>query len=85
MDGTLMGGHHHPTTPFFGSPAPQETEPRFGMTFTLDAEVETLRREKECVLRILSRNGQGTISDIKTVAERVVQHRDQLRVENQEL
>ena len=75
----------------FGSPAPLETEPEFEMV-SVQNEIASLRREKAAllemeryVLRKLSRNGQGTISNIETVVDRAVRQRDELRVENQEL
>jgi len=72
-----MSDHDHPSTP-----TPQETEPQPDV---VSDELATLRREKQYVLRILSRNGQGTLSDIETVTNRAVQQREELRVENREL
>ena len=40
---------------------------------------------EEYVLRKLSRNGQGIISNIETVTDQAVRQREQLRVENEEL
>jgi chromosome segregation ATPase len=48
-------------------------------------ENAALLRKEEYVLRTLSRNGQGTISNIEAVADRAVRQRDELRAENQEL
>jgi len=75
----------------FGSPAPRKAEPQFGMA-SMEDDFASLRREnaallevKQYVLRKLSRNGQGTLSNIETVVDRAAQQRDDLRVENQEL
>jgi len=84
MDDTTTGDHDHPLTPSPG-PAPRETEPQSNLASALNDELLNLRREKEYVLRVLSRNGQGTFSNLETVANRAVQQREELRVENQEL
>ena len=84
MDGTSMGDHVHPLTPSPG-PALRETEPQSNAVSALNNELANLKREKEYVLRVLSQNGQGTISDLETVANRAVQQREELRIENQEL
>lgn len=65
--------------------APQETEPQSDMMSALNDELANLRRENQYVLRVLSRNGQGTLSDIETVTNRAVQQREELRVQNQQL
>ncbi|KAF9647599.1 hypothetical protein BDM02DRAFT_3116828 [Thelephora ganbajun] len=96
MDGTFTGDHDHSSVPSpgsnFGSPTPQETEPQSDVVSALEHEISILRREKavllekeEYVLRKLSRNGQGTISNIETVTDRTVRQRDGLCVENQGL
>jgi len=84
MDDTSTGDHYHPLTPSPG-PAPRETDPQPNVVSAMNDELANLRREKAYVLRILSRNGQGTMSDLETVANRAVQQREELRVENQEL
>jgi len=84
MEGTFTGSHYYPLNPSPG-PAPRETESQSNVVSVLNDELANLRREKEHVLRILSRNGEGTISDLETVANRAVKQREELRVENQEL
>lgn len=95
MDDTFMRKHDPLPTPSpgsnFGPLAPLETEPQFDAVSARN-EIANLRQknaallEKEgYVLRKLSRNGQGTISNIETVVERAVRQRDELRVENQKL
>ena len=44
-----------------------------------------LQEKEQYVIRKLSRNGQGTISNIEAVADRAVRQRDELRAENQDL
>ena len=89
MDNTSTGDRDRPSTsclgPEFGSPIPQETGSQFDAASAEKNELMVLRREKEYVLRILSRNGQGTVSNIETVTNRVALQRDELRVENQKL
>ena len=91
--GDMLIADHDPlyTPPSSGSPTPQRSEPQFGMAPTED-ESASLRRENaallevnQYVLRKLSRNGQGTLSNIETVVNRAVRQRDELRVENQDL
>lgn len=89
MDGTLTSGRDNPPTPppgpDFGSPTPQGTQLRSDPMSAPSTEIDILRQEKEYILRVLSRNGQGTLSDIKTVADRAVRQRDELHAENEEL
>ena len=88
MDDTLTDDHGHPSTPLgpdFGSPAPRETVPQLDVVAALESKIEAMRQEKEYVLRKLSRNGQGTLSNIEAVADRAVQQRNDLRAENQKL
>lgn len=94
MDDTFMDDDDTLSTPpasDFGSPTPLEAEPQFDKV-SAQNEIASLRREKAAllekegyVLRKLSRNGQGTISNIEAVVDRAVRQRDELRVENQEL
>ena len=94
MDDTFTGDDDILSTPpgsDFGSPTPLEAEPQFDI-MSAKNEIASLRREKAAllemegyVLRKLSRNGQGTISNIEAVVDRAVRQRDELRVENQEL
>lgn len=87
MSDTLMGDHGRPSTPSpgsdLGSSARRETEPS-DMVSAWN-EIASLRQEKAYVLQKLSRNGQGTISNIETVVDRAVRQRDELRAENQKL
>ena len=89
MDNTSTDDRDRPSTsclgPEFGSPIPQETGSQFDAASAEKNELMVLRREKEYVLRIPSRNGQGTVSNIETVTNRVALQRDELRVENQKL
>jgi chromosome segregation ATPase len=83
MDDTSTGDHDSPSTP---SPsAPRNTEPRFDVMYALETEIAVLRREKEYVLQKLSRNGQGTVSNIEAITDRTVRQRNELRAENQGL
>ena len=96
MDDTFTGDRDPPASPSPGSgsglPAPLETEPQSDIVSALNERIANLEREKaalqgkeEYVIRKLSRNGQGTLSNIETVTDRTVRQRDELRVENQEL
>jgi len=84
VDDTFMGDHDPPSTPS-PTPALRETEPQSDVVSAMESEIASLKREKEYVLRKLSRNGQGTVSNIETVTDRTVRQRDELRVENQKL
>lgn len=94
MDDTFMGDDNTLSTPpgsDFGSPAPLEAGPHSDGV-SAQSEIASLRRKNAAlleregyVLRKLSRNGQGTISNIEAVVDRAVRQRDELRVENQEL
>jgi predicted nucleic acid-binding Zn-ribbon protein len=96
MDDTSMDDDDPPSAPSpdpdFGSAASQGTRPQLDVVSAFENEIAELRREKavlmekeEYVLRKLSRNGQGTVSNIETVTDRAVRQRDDLRAENQEL
>jgi chromosome segregation ATPase len=76
----------------FGSPLPEETVSQLDLVAKLKSQISSLAQEntvlrgnEEYVLRKLSRNGQGTVSNIETVTDRAVRQREQLRVENEEL
>lgn len=78
--------------PGFDFPAPRAGQPQPSVVAVLEDRISVLMGEKEAllqkeeyVLRKLSRNGQGTVSNIEAVTDRAVQQRDQLRAENQEL
>ena len=51
----------------------------------LAQENAELKEKDEYVRRKLSRNGNGTLSNIETITDRVVRQRDELRTENQKL
>jgi len=96
MNDTFMGDRDSPSpstpTPDLGLPALRETEPQSDVVFAMENEIAGLRRKnaallekEEYVIRKLSRNGQGTLSNIETVTDRTVRQRDELRAENQEL
>jgi len=95
MDETFVNDHDPPPTSSPGdkldSLAPQ-AEPQFDVMSEQNSEIAELRREKaallekeEYVLRKLSRNGQGTVSDIETVVNRSIRQREELNAENQKL
>lgn len=78
--------------PSFGSLPPLESKPQSEIVAALENKIASLAQEKavllereQYVLRKLSRNGQGTLSNIEAVTDRAVQQRDELRAENQEL
>lgn len=93
IDDTLTDSDDFPDclpSPGIGSPAPQEIMPQ--PSALLEEKISILMQEKEIlqgrqdyVLRKLSRNGEGTISNIEIVTDRVIRHRDNLRAENKEL
>ena len=94
MDDTFTRGSSPTPTlgPDLDLPALQESEPQPGVVATLENRIMILAQEKaallekeQYVLRKLSRNGQGTLSDIEAVADRAVRERDKLRVEKKEL
>jgi DNA repair exonuclease SbcCD ATPase subunit len=93
MDDTFAGDHDSSfPSPGPGSPVPQEDEPQPDIVVALEKKIHTLMQEKavllqkqEYVLRKLSRNGQGTISNIEAVTDRAIQQCDALRVENEQL
>lgn len=84
MDNTEMACDDIPSSPTPGS-APQNADSRSALVSALTREVEDLRRERQYVIKRLSRNGQGTLSNIETVTDRAVRQREELRVENQQL
>ena len=76
----------------FESPLPQESRSQLDLVAKLESQISSLtqqnavlRGDEEYVLRELSRNGQGIISNIETVTDQAVRQREQLRVENEEL
>ena len=76
----------------FGSPLPRGTGYQLDLVAKLESQISSLtqqnavlRGNEDYVLRKLSRNGQGTVSNIETVTDRAVRQREQLRVENEEL
>ena len=78
--------------PGFDSPAPRGSELKSHSLTVLEDRIWVLMQEKaallekeQYVLRKLSRNGNGTLSNIEAVADRAVRQRDELLVENQEL
>lgn len=96
MDDAFTGNRDPPSSPSpgsaFGLPTPQETEPQSNIVSALNERIADLERKnavlqgkEERTIRMLSRNGQGTLSSIETVTDRIVRQREELRVENQEL
>ena len=94
MDDAFTGGYSPAPDPDpgFDSPTPQGRKPQPHAMAALEDRILILMQEKavllekeQYVLRKLSRNGQGTLSDIEAVTDRAVQQRDELLVENQEL
>ena len=92
MDEAVTGAHGFHSTPSRGSRSlvRQATEPditdfRENKIAILERENAELLKMKESTLRKLSRNGEGTISNIETVVARAVRERDELRAENQNL
>lgn len=72
----------------FDSLAPHESEAGAALEnkiLVLLQEKAVLQEREQYVLRKLSRNGQGTLSNIEAVTDRAVRQRDELRAENQEL
>ena len=92
MDGAATGDPGFPSTPSRGSRSlvRQATKPDIKVSkeekiAILERENAELLETKESALRKLSRNGQGTISNIETVVDRAVKERDELRAGNQYL
>ena len=94
MDDTFTGGSS--PTPSLGPgsdlPALQESKTQPDVVAALEKRILAIMQEKEVllekeqyVLRKLSRNGQGSLSNIEAVTDRAVRQRDELRGENQEL
>lgn len=89
MDETVTGADGFPSSPSYGSRSlvRQATEPdivdfKENKIAILERENAGLLKMKESVLRKLSRNGEGTISNIETVVDRAVRECDELRAKN---